>query len=124
MGAAAGLAQIDFLLDHVVEARAGGGQHDLDLELALAGTLLAHDALDLALRGDTHLLEELAQRHVELVFVHGDSPRLVIPERAQRVSGTQDHYFRALALGTGSRLSALTRSGRDDSTSTAARSVS
>src|SRR4051794_20445758 len=54
----------------MVEVRAGSGEHHLDLQLALANALLAHDALDLALRGDTHLLEELAQRHVELVFVH------------------------------------------------------
>src|ERR1700674_5311463 len=65
------LAEVDFFLDHVVEVRAGGGQHHLDLQLALPGALLAGDALDLTLRGDAHLLEELAQRHVELVFVHG-----------------------------------------------------
>src|SRR5215470_3334679 len=47
------------------------GQHYPHLERSLpAQAFLAHLALDLLLRGDADLLQELADRHVEVVFVH------------------------------------------------------
>src|SRR5262245_6739253 len=55
----------------MAQAGSGGGQHHRHLEAPLASELLlAHDALDLALRGDAHLLEETAQREIEAFLVH------------------------------------------------------
>src|SRR4051812_17720735 len=40
------------------------------LERATLNLALANDTLDLPLRGDAHLFEELANVHVEAVFIH------------------------------------------------------
>src|SRR5262249_2801778 len=67
------LAQVELRLDDVIEIGAGGGQYHFHLERTAAHALVAYHPLDLPLRGHAHLLQEFAQRHVELVFVHGRS---------------------------------------------------
>src|SRR5262245_15767234 len=56
----------------MIERSSRSGEDHLDRQLAAGGIFLTHDALDFALRGDADLLQELAQRHVEFIFVHQD----------------------------------------------------
>src|SRR6185436_4538548 len=69
------LADVELTVDGDIERNRR--QHDAprDLERALVleltlGQRLAHRLFDLALRRDAHGLEEFAQAHVEIVFVH------------------------------------------------------
>src|SRR3712207_103703 len=61
-------AEVDLVLHHVMEVGALGRDDGPHRQLAPAAQIVrVHQALDLALRGDAELLEELAQRDVEWV---------------------------------------------------------
>src|SRR5690348_12176969 len=75
----------DLVADLMHEADAAHGQHHLGRQLLVSpqtavGECVAHRLLDLALRGDTNLLEKLAQACVEDVFVHHG---LLIPKASR-----------------------------------------
>src|SRR3954463_15355190 len=60
----------DCALDNVLERRVLGREGHAKLQGATLHLTLSDDALDLPLRGDAHLLEELANLHVEAVLIH------------------------------------------------------
>src|SRR3954454_4495895 len=61
---------VDCALDDVLERRALGREGHAKLQGAPLHLTLSDDALDLPLRGDAHLLEELANVYVEAVLIH------------------------------------------------------
>jgi len=63
-------AEVDFAFNDVIQVGAFGRHNGLDLEEALIYGAAANNLFDLALRGDTDLLEEFSQRHIESFLVH------------------------------------------------------
>src|SRR6476469_5467978 len=89
------LVEIDFVLDDMVEVGSRRRQHHLHLELAFASErLLAHDAFNFTLRGDTDLLEKPAHRNVEMIGVH-ESLSLHHPASASSLTMEPDMSRRA-----------------------------
>ena len=63
-------AEVDFAFNDVIQVGAFGRHNGFDLKEALIYGATANYLFDLALRGDTDLLEEFSQRHIESFLVH------------------------------------------------------
>ncbi len=63
-------AEVDFAFNDVIQVGAFGRHNGFDLEKALIYGATANYLFNLALRGDTDLLEEFSQRHIESFLVH------------------------------------------------------